>query len=79
MIEYDSLIQWAFFGMAGFIGTSMVAILYMIWQTMSELNLKIAVIITKSEAQEERLDAHEEKIIVHGEKISGLEAITNKP
>ena len=54
-MEFAKFVEWAFYGIVG--GCSVVGV-----RTLSELNVKIAVIIERMSNHEKRLDKHEEQI-----------------
>lgn len=54
-MEFAKFVEWAFYGIVG--GCAVVGV-----RTLSELNVKIAVIIEKMSSHEKRLDKHDEQI-----------------
>lgn len=54
-MEFAKFVEWAFYGVVG--GCSIMGV-----RVLSELNIKIAVIIEKVSSHEKRLDKHEEQI-----------------
>lgn len=60
MVEWQEFVKWLFFGLLGGIGTYGVYVLNRMLDTMTELNTKLAVVVSRVDGHEKRLDRLEE-------------------
>lgn len=62
MIDYNILIQWVFFGVIGFSFMSAVKILSLLKNSIDELNIKMATIITTITYHEKSIEILKQEI-----------------
>lgn len=61
-MNFTQFIEWVFYGVIGFAAFRMVGILDQLQASVESLNVKIAVIIERSDNHEKRIERLEEKV-----------------
>ena len=61
MIEHTELVKWIFFSLISGVSIYAVNLLKELTRSVSELNIKVAIIIARTENHEKRLDRLENK------------------
>jgi len=58
--QFNQLIQWAFYGVATFLGSIGVGTMMGMRRSVEELNKNVAIVIVRVDTHEKRLDRHDE-------------------
>lgn len=61
-MNFENFIQWAFYSVISGVAIAAVSILRDMNKSIQLLNVNFAVLLTKSESQDKRIDKHDERI-----------------